>query len=188
MLDIDIMASWDIVEEITTIANKEHGLSEKLKTMEGEWSELNLLVKEYKNTGTFIIGGTDDVFALLDDQIVMAQTMLASPFIKYIKGPTSAFEKKLIYLQDLIDAWLMVQQTWMYLEPIFGSEDIMRQMPAEGRRFASVDAFWRRTMAEVATNPRVIDIGDNEKLLAQFKDAEHRLDLIQKGLEQYLEV
>ena len=188
MLDIDIMSSWDIVEEITTIANKEHGLSEKLKTMEGEWSEMNLLVKDYKNTGTAIIGGTDDVFALLDDQIVMAQTMLASPFIKYIKGPTSSFEKKLIYLQELLDAWLMVQRTWMYLEPIFGSEDIMRQMPAEGRRFASVDAFWRRTMSEIKANPRVIDIGDNEKLLSQFSDANKRLDLIQKGLEQYLEV
>ena len=188
MLDIDIMTNWDVVEEITTIANKEHGLSEKLKTMESEWSELNLLVKDYKTTGTAIIGGTDDVFALLDDQIVMAQTMLASPFIKYIKGPTSAFEKKLIYLQDLLDAWLMVQRTWMYLEPIFGSEDIMRQMPAEGRRFASVDAFWRRTMTEIKANPRVIDVGDNDKLLGQFKDAEKRLDLIQKGLEQYLEV
>ena len=49
MLDIDIMASWDIVEkEITTIANKEHGLSEKLKTMEGEWSELDLLSRNTK--------------------------------------------------------------------------------------------------------------------------------------------
>ena len=188
MLDINIMEKWDDVEEIATIANKEHGLQNKLKSMEQEWDELELLVKEYKTTGTHIIGGTDDIYALLDDQIVMAQTMLASPFIKHIKGPTAAFEKKLNYLQETLDAFLMVQRTWMYLEPIFGSEDIMRQMPTEGRRFAAVDSFWRRTLADTLKNPRAIDIAENEKLLSQFNDANKRLDLIQKGLEQYLEV
>ena len=32
MLDIDIMSRWEDVEEITTIANKEHGLNLKLKS------------------------------------------------------------------------------------------------------------------------------------------------------------
>ena len=54
-------------------------------------------MKPYKETGTFIVAGTDDVYAMLDDQIVMAQTMLASPFIKHIRGPTSSFEKRLIF-------------------------------------------------------------------------------------------
>ena len=188
MLDIDIMSKWEDVEEITTIANKEHGLMQKLKAMEGEWSELNIMVKEYKTTGTFIIGGTDEIYAMLDDQIVMAQTMLASPFIKHIRGPCQSFEKRLLYLQDTLDAFLMVQRTWMYLEPIFGSEDIMRQMPTEGRRFAAVDGFWRRTLVDIVKNPRAIDMAENEKLLDQFNDANKRLDLIQKGLEQYLEV
>ena len=75
---------------------------------------------------------------------------------------------KLNYLQETLDAFLMVQRTWMYLEPIFGSEDIMRQMPTEGRRFAAVDSFWRRTLAETLKNPRAIDIAENEKLLSQF--------------------
>lgn len=38
-------------------------------------------VVEYKDTGTAIIGGTDEVQALLDDQIVKAQSMRASPYI-----------------------------------------------------------------------------------------------------------
>jgi len=34
----------------------------------------------------------------------------------------------------------------MYLEPIFSSEDIMQQMPTEGKSFKIVDSSWKTIM------------------------------------------
>ena len=188
MLDVGIQDHWDKVDEVSVNATKQYGLETKLDALIEAWEPVELFVKPYKESGTFIIGGTEEVFQLLDDQVVTVQTMLGSSFIKFIKNKAQAFERKLVYAQDVLDEWLAVQRTWMYLTPIFSSPDIMRQMPTEGRRFQKVDQIWRNTMTDVVSNPNMMNVASNEKLLGNFKEANNRLDQIQKGLEDYLEI
>jgi len=45
-------------------------------------------------------------------------------------------------IKDILDSWLKVQASWLYLEPIFGSADIRNQIPVEGKLFEEVDANW----------------------------------------------
>jgi hypothetical protein len=47
----------------------------------------------------------------------------------------------------------------MYLEPIFSSDDIMQQLPLEGKRFATVDRMWRKTTDAAKKNPLVLKVG-----------------------------
>ena len=69
--------------------------------------------------------------------------MQGSPSIIPFEARAKAWAAKLVLIQDLIDIWLKVQGVWQYLEPIFGSEDIMRQMPEEGKLFKKQDGMWR---------------------------------------------
>ena len=45
-------------------------------------------------------------------------------------------------MKAILDSWLKVQAAWLYLEPIFGSQDIRNQIPVEGKMFEEVDGQW----------------------------------------------
>ena len=60
--------------------------------------------------------------------------------------PTLPLGIYLIMLQHrmkaTMDSWLKVQAAWLYLEPVFGSQDIRNQIPREGKMFEEVDSHW----------------------------------------------
>ena len=63
--------------------------------MEGEWGNVDFEILAYKETGTFILKVSEDVSQLLDDQIVMTQSMSFSPFKKPFEDRLSTWESKL---------------------------------------------------------------------------------------------
>lgn len=75
----------------------------------------------------------------------------------------------------------------MYLEPIFSSEDIMRQMPEESRNFKTVDQIWKTIMLFVNKDPHILQATEMEDMLKNFNKCNLMLELIQKGLNDYLE-
>ncbi|KAA0164767.1 hypothetical protein FNF31_02304 [Cafeteria roenbergensis] len=188
LLDLGILDDLEVVEEVATVAVKEHNLDKALDAMVEEWREARFEVKAYKETGTYVIGGTDDIMTLLDDHLVKTQSMLGSPYIVNIKTKCKDWERKLVHVQNLLDEWLRVQRTWMYLAPIFSSDDIKRQMPAESRRFDKVDVVYRKALAAAAEDDRVLSAAGREGLLPGFRKSNEALDHITKHLADYLEV
>ena len=72
-------------------------------------------------------------------------------------------------MQDILDAWLRCQESWLYLEPIFNSEDIMKQMPVEGRKFNKVDRIWRNIMAKTVSDTRVLQATSQPNMLVNLQ-------------------
>jgi dynein heavy chain len=188
VLERNFSAYMTQLEEISTIAAKEHSFEKAFEKMLTEWKGIEFVITSYRDTGTTILSSVDDIQTLLDDHIVKTQAMRGSPFIKPFEVETKAWEVKLLTMQEILDEWLKFQMSWLYLEPIFGSDDIMRQMPTEGKRFGVVDKIWRDTMDYCEDNSLVLKMCDKPDLLQQLKECNSELELIQKGLNQYLEV
>jgi dynein heavy chain len=114
--------------------------------------------------------------------------MLGSSFMKgRLKVETKNWETRLNYMSELMEEILKVQRTWMYLEPIFGSGDIMNTMPLEGKMFMNVDTLWRNTMKGIEEEKAIMDLADKEGIKIQFEKANDDLDKIQKSLSDFLE-
>ena len=187
LVDWGVEEKMEGLENIGAAASKEYSLLQTLNKMMGEWAGMEFRCVPYKESGTYILGGSEEVQALLDDQIVKAQGMCASPFVKPFEQDAKNWSQVLNVLQDMLDNWLKVQSTWLYLEPIFSSEDIVKQMPEEGEKFAQVDAEWRDIMNATKEAPDVIAIGNDKERLNRLVDCNELLDEIQKGLAAYLE-
>ena len=46
----------------------------------------------------------------------------------------------------------------MYLEPVFSSEDIISQMPVEGKKFRLVNAAWHDLMQRIKRDERALTV------------------------------
>lgn len=158
MTAIGVLDFEEDFEELSAAAQKENTLKKSLKTMKEDWVEIALDTVEYKDTGAHMLRGIDDVQAVLDDHIVKTQGIRSSPFCKPFEAEVHEWEAKLLYIQDFVDQTLLVQRTWMSLEPIFVSEDIKRQLPTESAGFAEVDAMFRQRMKQVTADTHCLAI------------------------------
>ena len=83
------------------------------------------------------------VTALEEGQMLlggMASNRYAAPF----REEVSAWLKRLDIVAECLESWLGVQSLWMYMEAVFSGGDIVKQLPAEAKRFQAIDKNFKR--------------------------------------------
>ncbi|KAK9870899.1 hypothetical protein WA026_009856 [Henosepilachna vigintioctopunctata] len=186
-VDLGIMEYADLINSISEEATKEYAVETSLQKMKTEWESNNLELTLYKNTGTYIMKVSDDQQQMLDDHIVLTQQLSFSPFKGPFEKQIDSWEESLKITAEVIEEWMDVQKQWMYLEPIFTSEDITSQLPLESKKYKSMERTWRRIMRSAFDHPNIIEYCADRKLLESLKDCNHILEVVQKGLTEYLE-
>ena len=175
------------VQKVAERAMKEYAIEKSLDDMEAGWDGQEFEVMPYRNTGSSVIKISEEMNTLLDDQIVLTQQFSFSPYKGPFEERIADWERKLRLVQEVTTEWLGCQRNWMYLQPIFDSEDINRQLPQEGKRFSGVDRQWRKTLERVKVAPVVLTFCDDDELLEQWIKSNAELERVQKNLADYLE-
>eukprot|EP01060_Flectonema_neradi_P033948 TRINITY_DN5821_c0_g1_i1.p1 TRINITY_DN5821_c0_g1~~TRINITY_DN5821_c0_g1_i1.p1 ORF type:complete len:4165 (+),score=795.81 TRINITY_DN5821_c0_g1_i1:69-12563(+) len=191
--NLELQYHQDTVMKISEIAMKEFQIEEQLSQMHKEWETLAFQITPYKDSGTFIMKGSDEVQQALDDHMVMTQALSFSPFKKQFEEEIDKWEGSLRLVQEILEEWLLCQRNWLYLEPIFQSEDISRQLPNEWKRFSEVNKTWGDLLSKANDTPFVMAFATTvktdrqEDILPAFQKANIELEKVQKGLNDYLE-
>ncbi|XP_023393798.1 dynein heavy chain 1, axonemal [Pteropus vampyrus] len=186
-LEMNLQDHIESISKVAEVAGKEYAIEQALDKMEKEWSAILFNVLPYKETETYILKSPDEASQLLDDHIVMTQSMSFSPYKKPFEQRIYSWENKLKLTQEVLEEWLNCQRAWLYLEPIFSSEDITRQLPVESKRYQTMERIWRKIMKNAYENREVINVCPDQKLLDSLRDCNKLLDMVQKGLSEYLE-
>lgn len=186
-LELRLQDHVESIVKVGEFAAKEFQIETALDDMAKQWEPIDLEMRPYKQTGTFILAAAEDAMQMLDDHIVMTQAMSFSPYKKPFEARIAAWEQKLLTSSDVIEEWLKVQQSWLYLEPIFSSDDIAQQLPTENKRYQTMDRIWRKAMANCWRIRNVINACPSIALLEDMRECNKLLDQVQKGLSAYLE-
>lgn len=153
------------------------------------WDSEVFVVTPYKDIkDLYILGDTSEVVANLDDSLVTINTVLGSRYVGGIRTFVDTWRSKLMLMSETLDEWLTCQRNWMYLETIFGSPDIIRQLPGPAKTFQGVDKSFRAIMKQTNDEPNALKATTTDKYRKDvFVSHNANLDQIQKDLEDYLE-
>lgn len=61
---------------------------------------------------------------MLDEQIQKTMVIAGSPYVKYLIQDVLFWKQQLVKMQEILEEWSKVQRGWLYLFPIFSSQDI----------------------------------------------------------------
>lgn len=177
-----------VIQKISVEAAQELVLEDMLAKIKAMWVDAEFAILPYKEyNDVYVLGGVDDVQALMDESMTMIGVITASRYVGGIKAEVDKLDKALRTLQLTLDEWLAVQQSWLYLEPVLTAPDIQRQLPSESKLFMFVEREYKSIMRRASENPNCMRVGTvsgQRELFAQLLEV---LDKVQKSLEDYLE-
>ncbi|CRK87169.1 CLUMA_CG000977, isoform A [Clunio marinus] len=190
VLSAPLLEFKDDIEDVCVGAIKEQEIETKFQSVIREWKDVDLPLAPFKNRGDLLIkaGDVQDIITKLEDSLMTMGSLASNRFNGPFKKEIMLMLQRLSSTSDILERWLQVQFLWMYLEVVFVSGDIARQLPLEAKRFSAIDKEWVRIMYKARNNPNVVDLCTGDDVVDKtLKYLLEQLEVSQKSLTGYLE-
>ena len=187
ILEAGMIKHLEICSDVGEKAYREAKIEEQLKAIDHKWKDIFFVLTEHKLTKIPTISNWNDINKELDTDIMDVQVLELSPF----KGPfaeqISKWNKDLLLISSVLEEWNKCQKSWIYLQPVFDSGDIAKDIPYEHKKFKMTDRMWQDLMNSLNTNRNVKQCCSVEGLYEKLKEANMNLENVEKGLNEYME-
>ncbi|XP_077659064.1 dynein axonemal heavy chain 14 [Urocitellus parryii] len=192
LLSLKIFQYENKINEISNSATNEAALEKMLLKIINLWNTtpLRVVLHHTEMYSILIISSNfiDDIFAQLEESQILLATIKGSPYLEPIKDLVNEWDQYLKLFSHTLEVWMNCQKQWLYLEPIFHSLEIQRQLPAETKLFSEVLSLWKEIMSKIHCKLEALQITISAGILEVLQNCNRHLEHIKKSLEDYLEI
>ncbi len=178
------------LSEIADTAAKEYANERQLMSIERFLDQTVIELKphkEFADVFVFTSNHIEDLYSTIVDHLYRIQTMKSSKYAEVFQAQIVEIESRLTLGKEIIELWKNLQSQWIYLEPIFMSEDINKSLPHESAKFKETNAELKSFLLQRRRDPGLKSIcKDNDQLHSLSRMLES-LQNIDKNLENYLD-
>ena len=119
-------------------AQREGEIERKYRLQHNIWSKMMFGFCSFKNKGNVLLDPklTADMITQLEESQMLISSLKSNKFNKPFKKDIEILDKYLSIIEETVKLWMQNQQNYLYLEAVFQSNDIVKQLPTEAKRFA----------------------------------------------------
>lgn len=118
-----------------------------------------------------------------DNQSLLQSAKNSIAFDEYL-DQANIWETRLVNLDNIVNGLSQIQRKWIYLEPIFGGENLL----ADGALFRQINKDFRYIMREIANDSRVLSLTKIGGIKDVMESLENQLNKCQNTLTSFMDV
>ncbi|ODQ81979.1 hypothetical protein BABINDRAFT_160194 [Babjeviella inositovora NRRL Y-12698] len=184
--DLHLLLNEAEIRATIAVANGEKTLEHSLALIEEAWANLAFDLVGYQNRCR-LVKNWEVLIQRCDDDLGALTSMKHSPYYKAFEEEALSWESKLNRLYVLLDVWIDTQRQWIYLDGVFGENDISRVLPTESARFQNVSAEFMLVLKSLFQSPFAIHILNVANAQSNLERTLDSLTRVRKALNDYLE-
>lgn len=108
-MEMNLIEHTEAIVDVGERSGKEYNIETSMAKMKADWASVEFGLKPFKSTGTSTVTGFDEAMMMLDEHIVLTQTMQFSPFKKPFEAEIEDWNSTLLYVSECIDEWMKCQ-------------------------------------------------------------------------------